>query len=495
MIEYAPEKTVGVVVGVERYDISEHVDREDRWDLDGPASDALRFIEWMQARRVPAENIYVFQSALNEAGQRAALARMGIVHVYDARQNTLENFFLNQLPALAPPEGGQLLMLWGGHGILRVSEERHLYCEDVLINTMRTIWLNDLLRFLRGSTSFSRQFIFVDACANAHEDTILRPPFYHPFGCDTRPGPAQQYALLAASAGQLAVNRRDLHAGLFSTYLFEALQTFEAWPEFPQLEALVLARFDEKFAEDATFDQRPVSLTVADHTNQKRDHHFGGIPVPKSSQALAATTGFSVAALQKLAAAGERCGSLANQEGRNHFYVTFGFPAPKYRSDDRHESFNLLARVLIADQTANFLNELKQREPDVAAYAELAVAFQQASLIKDARIALRPLHIASSEYHRLFSLMRGDSERATLERCWKCSPRKVRSNPARYLNSSFGSPIWRVVTIREHCAAGSRERPNLVITLISKRSDFAGAPIRRWCRSSRAPEELKSQAP
>jgi hypothetical protein len=130
---------------------------------------------------------------------------------------------------------------------------------------------------------------------------------------------------------------------------------------------------------------------------------------------LAAATGYSVAALQKLASAGKRCRSLANAEGRSYFYAAFGFPEPKYWNDEDHERFNLLGRVLVANETANFLNELKLREPDVAAYAELAVAFQQASLIKDARVALRPLHIGSSEYHRLFSLIRSGSERASLE--------------------------------------------------------------------------------
>src|ERR1035437_1282690 len=184
---FTPDNTVAVIVGIEDYEISKGLELEARWDLDGPASDAVRFAQWLHNRKVPPENIHIFQSALDQAARESQFIALGIGNVHDAKQNTLENFFLNQLGRLAPDENGQLFLLWGGHGILRASDEHHLYCADVLPNTVRTIWLNDLLRLLRQLTGFKRQYVFVDACANAHEDTGLKQPFCHQMGMDKPP--------------------------------------------------------------------------------------------------------------------------------------------------------------------------------------------------------------------------------------------------------------------------------------------------------------------
>jgi len=409
------DNTVAIVVGIEDYEISKGLGRDARWDLDGPAFDAIRFVKWLHRQEVPASNIHVFLSALQNPEHATQLSRLGVTNIYDAKQATLENFFANQLRRLAPDAEGQLLLLWGGHGILRNSEERHLYCADVLLNTVRTIWLNDLLRVLRQIEGFRRQYIFVDACANAHEDTGLNPPRNHPLGPEKPPSGVEQYALLAASAGQLAVNRRDVHAGLFSTYLFEALESSDQWPAFQSLEKVLLDRFEQKYAEDPTFQQRPVSLTFVDHTNRSKSHSYGGVPVPRSFQALAEATGYSVAALQKLAAAAQRCRSLEDAGGRSLFYKKFAFQEPVFSSDDDYDRLNLLARILLANQARSFLRELEAQEPDVSAYAELGVAFQQASLVHQARLALRPLQIQTSEYRRLFSLLQPARESSNLE--------------------------------------------------------------------------------
>jgi vWA-MoxR associated protein C-terminal domain/Caspase domain len=415
VMAYTSANTVAIIVAIEDYEISSGLEADARWDLDGPSSDAVRFAKWLKKQLVPALNIYVFQSAINRAAREAELIELGIIHLFDAKQNTLENFFLNRLPHLAPSEDGQLFILWGGHGILRASEERHLYCADVLPNTIRTIWLNDLLRLLRGGVGFSRQYVFVDACANAHEDTGLNRPFYHRLSTDGSSSGVEQYAFLASSAGQLAMNQRDSHSGLFSTYLFEALEALNDWPHFKTLEEVVSAGFDAKVSQDSTFSQRPVSLTVEDHTNRSWTRNYGGTPVPRSFQALAESTDYSVGALQKLVVIGTRCRSLANTDSRGYFYRKFNFKEPLFRADDDYDCLNLLGRILLADHTAQFLAELRARESDVGAYAELELAFQHASLVRKARIALRPLEIETSEYRRLFSLVQPSSKASNLE--------------------------------------------------------------------------------
>ena len=56
--------------------------------------------------------------------------------------------------------GWTALRAVGGHGNLTASEERHIYRADVLPKTVRTIWLNDLLRLLRQIAGFSASTFF-----------------------------------------------------------------------------------------------------------------------------------------------------------------------------------------------------------------------------------------------------------------------------------------------------------------------------------------------
>ena len=49
-----PKKTFAIVVGVEKYDAGE------KWNLRGPAADAIRFVHWLQDS-VPLDNIKLFR--------------------------------------------------------------------------------------------------------------------------------------------------------------------------------------------------------------------------------------------------------------------------------------------------------------------------------------------------------------------------------------------------------------------------------------------------
>ena len=60
-----PQKTYALVVGVEKYAAGSN------WDLDGPTSDANKFVEWLRGRQVPVENIfYVSLSPRRTCGHR-----------------------------------------------------------------------------------------------------------------------------------------------------------------------------------------------------------------------------------------------------------------------------------------------------------------------------------------------------------------------------------------------------------------------------------------
>jgi hypothetical protein len=416
MSPFSPNQTIGVIVGIENYEISAGLEGEARWDLDGPASDAVHFAKWLKSRDVPGRNIFVFRSALNEKKCDSALRKLGIAdaNIRDAKQNTLENFFATTLAGLANGDQGQLFVLWGGHGILTDSEERYLYCEDVQPNTVRTIWLNDLLRLLRQFNGFRRQFIFVDACANAHEDTALREPMCGRLGQRRPPSGVEQYGFLAASAGQLAVNQRDKHSGLFSTHLFEAIEKVEGWPDFRVLEQGILKRFIERSTNDLTFNQRPVSITFVDDTNQQYTHKFGGTPVPRALQMLAQTAGYPVGTVQTIARHAAECVSLSDGNKRKVFYEKFRLPASAFR-DAEYDRFNLIGHVILSNLTPQFLDEVRRREPDSMGFAQLSLSFKQAHLARHARDLLRLSRITTSEYQRIFSLLQLGNAEQTLD--------------------------------------------------------------------------------
>jgi len=56
-----PQDTYALIVGVERYEPSLAAE-----PLDGPVRDALGFVEWLNSRNVPATNIFLFLSPLQE---------------------------------------------------------------------------------------------------------------------------------------------------------------------------------------------------------------------------------------------------------------------------------------------------------------------------------------------------------------------------------------------------------------------------------------------
>ncbi len=405
-----PNETFAVLIGIEDYEISKGLPELLRWDLDGPASDAVSFAEWLNHRSVPPENIHVFASALKPSEILSKFDALGIKRerIKAPTQANLEDFFYTTLPALAPPQGGQIFVLWGGHGVIRDGEKRHLYCSDVS-GLPRTFPLEDLLRSLRRIDKFSKQYVFVDACANQHELTGLPAPFAHAADSAGTLSGVQQYTLLAASAGQLAVNNRDRHSGLFSTFLFDALKQLTINPDFAAIKDEVLAKFEQEYAKDPTFDQRPVSIVFEDVRGDGDRKNFGGKPVPTALQTLARATRYSVSALQTIAASAANCSRLAKAQSRLELYRKFGLPEPPSVSDNEYDRLNLLGRVIDSNLIPPFLAELKSSEPDFLSFQALSQSFERAALVRDARDQLRPLEFDLVEFRRIFSLVVGKS--------------------------------------------------------------------------------------
>ena len=102
-----------IIVGIERYDT--RLDGVDI-DIDGPASDAVRFATILLRRGVPPAHLHMFLTCLNEAARRAEmdLERGGAAVVFeDACRDRIETFFDTTLAKIDQPT--TIYFLWGGH--------------------------------------------------------------------------------------------------------------------------------------------------------------------------------------------------------------------------------------------------------------------------------------------------------------------------------------------------------------------------------------------
>jgi hypothetical protein len=223
-----PTDVHAVVVGIEKYDIAPE------WNLNGPALDAARFVRWLRDREVPAENIALFTSPLDE--NKSFLADL------DVKQNSADHKTIMEAITgdIAKRNGELLFLMWGGHGVIGDSIRR-LFFSDVAQNYLLNIEFEALLKFLRSTAmaGFSKQACFVDACANYFE--LMQSPAALanvPTGSGTPRLNISQFALFGAGAGERAKNLNAIQSGLFSSILLEELgRTPKAtWP--PDFEAL-----------------------------------------------------------------------------------------------------------------------------------------------------------------------------------------------------------------------------------------------------------------
>ena len=230
-----PQKTYALVVGVEKYAAGSN------WNLDGPASDASKFAEWLRSQQVPAENIFMYLSPLNE---NAGIAGSG------AQAATRENVY-QALTTILPSkkEGTLFYLFWGGHGMLTPDNKRLLFYTDATQQNILNLDLNSLLTSLRSNyfPGFEQQIFFIDACANYVVDwrlygTLPRETFSGGDPLATR----EQFVCLAAKPGEYAKNVTKQQTGLFSQVVREELakQGSDRWP--PDME-LLTSSLTERF--------------------------------------------------------------------------------------------------------------------------------------------------------------------------------------------------------------------------------------------------------
>lgn len=265
-----PEHIHALIVGIERYDAGAD------WDLNGPAGDALRFMNWLRSGNVPQENILLFLSPLDQNLQGHGPATSANIH--DALTRTL------------PGKKGDLLFLfWGGHGMVTEDGARRLLYSDATQQDKRNLDVADMLLFLRSSyfAGLGQQICIIDSCASFPPMEEFRAPALQlPRG---RPRKAiGQFAMMAARPGEAAKNIGSRGTGLFSEKMLDCLDRCGTAQLPPDMQA-VMAELQDAFEvmrEKGEAKQTPTFLWYADEEGNESTllqpqprHEFDGGPV------------------------------------------------------------------------------------------------------------------------------------------------------------------------------------------------------------------------
>ena len=237
-----PGDVHAIVVGVEKYDTG------GRWNLNGPALDAIRFAKWLRDRDIPPENILLFASPLQENQNYfdQEVAACGV----ECKRPESEAIRLAITADIAQRRGGLLFVFWGGHGVMNEGR-RYLFPANVRETDLLTFDFEQLRGFCQSTKmqGFARQIFVVDACANYFDlqrspERLGQVPIMPGF----TKGGVSQFVLFAVRDGQLSKNLDALRSGLFSSIFLEELakEPEGIWP--PDLQAIqgrILGRFEE----------------------------------------------------------------------------------------------------------------------------------------------------------------------------------------------------------------------------------------------------------
>jgi formylglycine-generating enzyme required for sulfatase activity len=219
-----PERTYGLVVGIEKY-------HETDWNVKGggPVNDALKFANWLCRRGVPKENIWLCLSSLEE---NCYLVEQSELEVEAATENNLCNIIEN---FLSKKKGDLLYIFWEGHGLLTSERERRLLCADATYQNWRNLNLDSLLLLLRSNLFLIKNHIcIVDACANYLLESNRRPTNLKgkEFSSGQPMRDYKQFVLLATREGEKAIVNTKSQTGYFSQAVRETLEQepLETWP-------------------------------------------------------------------------------------------------------------------------------------------------------------------------------------------------------------------------------------------------------------------------
>jgi len=268
MIEnISPDRTVAVVVGIEKYQMG------GEWNLDGPARQAVRFINWLRRRGVPSENILRFLSPLesNESYCRRALQSLAQQEkAKDLWEPADRDDITKALTErLSQFDADLLFLFWGGHGVMESDQKRYLLFANASLSDKAAISLDEILRSLRAETKHNKsaeyQVIFNDSCANYFEDLGHERSLAALSRTSTAPDRrVKQFVMHAAAAGERADNGDIRPAVNFSNAVLDLLERrADRWPDLLDLKEQIVEHFDRLSAGDGDI-QTPVFFQWSD---------------------------------------------------------------------------------------------------------------------------------------------------------------------------------------------------------------------------------------
>ncbi|MFZ1745318.1 MAG: caspase family protein, partial [Nitrospirales bacterium] len=208
----APESIHAVIVGIEQFDVG--------WNLAGPASDAVRFAEWVWKKKVPTKNIHLFLSPLpkNQTKIEKQCQEIALEYFPAIRAN-IRKMVVEQLPELT---GSLLFLYWSGHGIVVDGLQRRLFYADASKQDPKNFMVDQALEKFRSMdlSHFSHQIAFIDACASTFE---ALPQDEIPIQGKLNPQ-SRQFVLFSAGLGKTAINRETKNTTEFGQCLLKALE-------------------------------------------------------------------------------------------------------------------------------------------------------------------------------------------------------------------------------------------------------------------------------
>ncbi|MFD3719006.1 hypothetical protein [Streptomyces sp. NPDC058674] len=218
-----PRRTFALVAGIERYEISH------RWNLRGPARDALRFARWLTGpAQVPPGNVRLLLSPLDgpdalDWSGTPAMAALRASH-RPATEENAKSALLDELPQC---DGDLLWIFWAGHGYLGPRRELILPCADARPSQIRHLNLDSALRWWHTDMVKQRRFplqaALVDSCrVDAPRDTRWNFGSADYGGGSSVPG-RRQFRLYASREGEAAQNDAERGAGRFTDALLGEL--------------------------------------------------------------------------------------------------------------------------------------------------------------------------------------------------------------------------------------------------------------------------------
>ncbi|NER90599.1 MULTISPECIES: caspase family protein [unclassified Moorena] len=232
-INARPEKTYGLIVGIENYQAT-------NWNVNGPVHDAIKFADWLLSQAVPTDNIKLCLSPLTENSE---LVKEFEITSKPATEHNLVDIITNDL---SQKNGDLLFMFWAGHGLITSERNRRLLCADASKNNWQNLDFNSLLLLL-GSDAFKipHHICIVDACANYVLESKGRPTNLggkqFPSGQPRKD--SQQFVLLATREGETAKVNSSEKMGYFSQAVREALAHHDWLPDMPAVAKHVKQQF------------------------------------------------------------------------------------------------------------------------------------------------------------------------------------------------------------------------------------------------------------